>query len=191
MVFKPRLIKMRRGWLGNGLKDLIAYVNKIAPTKELTMVEIGAYSGESTSIFCDHFKSVTTIDPFVNDYDKGDKASSAAPMSKVQAVFNRRMQKYNNYTLIQKTSDEAFHDLESQQFDMVYIDGMHTYEQVKRDILNYRNLIKTGGFVTGHDYYQGWPNVVKAIEECYVKPHQVFGDSSWLVRKGICTLVQS
>ena len=41
-----------------GLNDLIKYINDIRPTNEMTMIEIGSYIGESTKIFCEHFKEV-------------------------------------------------------------------------------------------------------------------------------------
>jgi len=98
------------------------------------------------------------------------------------------MSKYNNYKLITKTSDEAIKEIADQPvvhcFDVVYIDGMHQYAQVKKDILNYRVVVNRGGFVTGHDYGGGWVGYVdKAVDDIYGKPDVVFNDTSWLVRK--------
>jgi hypothetical protein len=65
-------------------------------------------------------------------------------------------------------------------YDFVYIDGLHTYEQVKKDIENYKQLIRPNGFIGGHDYHpQGWPGVVKAVEET-VGVDKVFPDGSWI-----------
>ena len=36
--------------------------------------------------------------------------------------------------------------------DMVFIDGDHSYEGAKRDILDYKPLIRKGGFISGHDF---------------------------------------
>jgi predicted O-methyltransferase YrrM len=174
---------MRRGKKGLGLRELVDYINKIAPTKDMTLIEIGAYAGESTSIFCDNFKSVITIDPFINGYDHSDKASFMSPMSKVYEAFCQNMQKYDNYRLIQKTSDEAILELADQQFDVIYIDGVHQYAQANNDIINYSKIVKAGGFITGHDYARRWPGVVKAVLENCGKPHMKFKDSSWLIRK--------
>jgi hypothetical protein len=65
----------------------------------------------------------------------------------------------------------------------VYIDACHKYDQVKRDILNYRNIVKKGGFVTGHDYRLPQREVIKAVDDIYGKPSVIFKDGSWLVRK--------
>ena len=34
-------------------------------------VEIGAYAGEGTVILANHFKEVTSVDPWINGYDGG------------------------------------------------------------------------------------------------------------------------
>jgi len=163
--------------LTQGLLDLISHINNIYPTKSMILLEIGAYAGESTSVFCQHFKSVTSIDPH-NITD-----SNFATGNEVHGAFCFRMKPYTNYTTIRKTSDDAFEELANQQFDVVYIDGNHEYDYVKRDILNYQKLIKPNGFITGHDYEDGWPGVEKAVDECLGKPQMRFRDSSWLVRK--------
>ena len=176
----PRYRSMRGNRnLMRGLLDLIGYINSIYPTKSLRLLEIGAYAGESTSIFCQHFESVVTIDPHAA-FD-GTFANGA----EVYQAFCFRMKPHTNYTLIKKTSDDAFAELSDQQFDVVYIDGNHDYEYVKRDILNYQTLVKPKGFLTGHDYGNAWVGVKKAVDECYGAPHVRFKDSSWLIRKDI------
>jgi hypothetical protein len=51
---------------------------------------------------------------------------------------------------IRKTSDEFF---ESNQlkFDVIFIDGLHTYEQVRRDIINALQCLNQGGWIALHD----------------------------------------
>jgi hypothetical protein len=36
--------------------------------------------------------------------------------------------------------------------DFVYVDGLHTTDQVYRDIMNALDFVKVGGFVSGHDF---------------------------------------
>ncbi|GIL03006.1 MAG: hypothetical protein BroJett030_29050 [Alphaproteobacteria bacterium] len=49
------------------------------------------------------------------------------------------------------TSDEYFARHCHRQFDLVFIDGLHTGEQVKRDIENALAHLAPGGFVLTHD----------------------------------------
>ena len=51
---------------------------------------------------------------------------------------------------IRKTSDEFFRENKN-KFDIVFIDGLHTYNQVKKDILNSINCLKEEGIVLVHD----------------------------------------
>jgi hypothetical protein len=81
------------------------------------------------------------------------------------------------------TSDEAVHDI-VEPVDFVYIDGMHTYEQCKKDIINYLPLVKETGVIGGHDYSPSWTGVVKAVNEVLGVPDIVFGrDGNWLFKK--------
>tara|TARA_A100001234_G_scaffold217161_1_gene224163 strand:+ start:1105 stop:1782 length:678 start_codon:yes stop_codon:yes gene_type:complete len=51
---------------------------------------------------------------------------------------------------VRKTSDDFFKD-NKKKFDIVFIDGLHTYNQVKKDILNSLDCLKEGGIVLVHD----------------------------------------
>ena len=51
---------------------------------------------------------------------------------------------------VRKTSDDFFKD-NKEKFDIVFIDGLHTYNQVKKDILNSLECLKEGGIVLVHD----------------------------------------
>ena len=51
---------------------------------------------------------------------------------------------------LRKTSDEFFKENKN-KFDIVFIDGLHTYDQVKKDILNSVNCLKENGIVLVHD----------------------------------------
>lgn len=177
---KNELYKMRDIHYANGLKDLILYINNIKPTENMNMIEIGSYAGESTEIFSKYFKNIIAIDPFINDYDKDDLTCQYMELTKVYNIFIELINKHNNITHIKKTSDEAIFDLKNNQVDFVYIDGLHTYEQVKKDIINYLPLINKGGFIGGHDYHQVWQGVKDGIHELLGTPDQIFQDTSWI-----------
>ena len=51
---------------------------------------------------------------------------------------------------IRKTSDDFFKE-NINKFDIVFIDGLHTYEQVKKDILNSVNFLNENGIILVHD----------------------------------------
>ena len=169
-------------FLQRGLNKLIEYVNSFQNTKELNMIEIGSYLGESTITFSNNFKSVISIDPFIEDYDPNDATCYHAPLNKVFDQFKKNISEISNIYHIRETSDDAFYKLPKQQYFLVYIDGLHTYEQVKQDIANYRKLIPAGGFICGHDYSTNWQGVKDAIDEAFGSPDMIFEDTSWIKR---------
>ena len=80
---------------------------------------------------------------------------------------------------VRKTSDIFFKE-NVDKFDIVFIDGLHTYEQVKKDIINSVECLNENGIVLVHDclpdtmakqavprYKMLWNgDVWKAIVEC-------------------------
>ena len=51
---------------------------------------------------------------------------------------------------VRKTSDDFFKD-NKDKFDIVFIDGLHIYDQVKKDILNSVDCLKENGIILVHD----------------------------------------
>lgn len=68
---------------------------------------------------------------------------------------------------LQITSDEFFQS-NPDKFDIVFIDGLHTYDQVRRDVVNSINYLQEGGAIALHDMLpRGWkeqhvPSLTKA-----------------------------
>jgi hypothetical protein len=181
MNTKNQLYPMRHENYKNGLISLIDYINQFDETNKMNMIEIGSYAGESTEIFAKRFNSILSIDPYLNDYDPNDAACYYMDLPEVYHVFNNIANKYKNISHIRKTSDEAHSELKNEFYDFVYIDGLHTYDQVKKDIANYLPKIKKGGYIGGHDYHPVWQGVMNAIDES-LKIDQTFGDTSWIVK---------
>lgn len=51
---------------------------------------------------------------------------------------------------VRMTSDEFF-NINKRTFDVVFIDGLHTFEQVRRDFLNAMRVTNDGGWILIHD----------------------------------------
>jgi hypothetical protein len=106
-------------------------------------------------------------------------ACSYAPFDKVYQQFLRNTLPIHNIKSIRDTSENALSLLKEGEWDLVYIDGIHTLEGVWFDIQNYKNIIKSGGFICGHDY--GWGNVRHTIGQLLDdKVDSTFIDGSWV-----------
>ena len=51
---------------------------------------------------------------------------------------------------VRMTSDQFFRE-NKKKFDLIFIDGLHIYKQVKRDILNAIKCLKNNGIILVHD----------------------------------------
>jgi hypothetical protein len=54
-------------------------------------------------------------------------------------------------TTYKMTSDEFFDNHISQKYDIIFIDGLHLFEQVYRDITNSLNNLENNGIIVVHD----------------------------------------
>jgi predicted O-methyltransferase YrrM len=76
------------------------------------------------------------------------------------------------------TSEEASKLFLEHSIDVVYIDGDHRYEFVKKDIELWLPKIKRNGIICGHDYNTN--SVKKAIRDTIEEIHRNYIDTSWL-----------
>ena len=123
-------------------------------------LEIGSYKGRSTVALASVAKSVFAIDTF--------KASGNGQMQMPDFTtldeFLLNIQGLNNVEYKAGKSQDILPSLD-RQFDLVFIDGMHSYDQVKLDIELSRGLIKDDGIFAFHDHTH--PPVNKAIVEIF------------------------
>ena len=54
-------------------------------------------------------------------------------------------------TTFKMTSDEFFENSVNQKYDIIFIDGLHIFEQVYKDIINSVNALNENGIIVVHD----------------------------------------
>jgi hypothetical protein len=167
----------------SGLKDFIEYIKNFGfDTRQMTILEIGTFNGESTEIFADNFGKVITVDPYnyeMLDDDMRQNDLSGGTIQDIEKGFVENvLNKHNNIIKIKKESLEYVK--ESDLIDIVYIDASHEYENVIMDIKAW--LPKCKMFISGHDYLENKPGVIHAIAEVFGQPDKIFQDHSWIVR---------
>lgn len=155
-----------------GLKDLIIYI--LRHKKIESVVEIGSFAGESTSIWADYAKDVYAIDPWIPFYDPIDPASNPDEIAEAERAFDLIASKKTNIHKIKKFSAEAVNLFT--KVDVVYIDGNHKYESVLLDIKTWRPIAQVA--ICGHDY--SFPQVEKAVTETLGGIDRRFKDTSWV-----------
>lgn len=146
-------------------------------------LEIGSASGGS--LMCVYLamesinKSATyiAIDPFIPYEEPGQQ------LHWKKEQFLKNTSRIPCVILINTTSDRAIGIIKNNFVDLLFIDGMHTRGQPKKDIDNYFPKVKLGGILLGHDFKRFHPEVRRAVRQSFTN-FKVYNDSSiWMVRK--------
>jgi hypothetical protein len=95
------------------------------------------------------------IDPFEGIVSSGDEHGNHvkdAYLPLEYIVLNQKY-KYNPLvTLLRGYSYELLPHFAKETFDVIYIDGDHSYQGVKDDLALAKKIVKRGGLICGHDY---------------------------------------
>ena len=171
----PRYIK--------GLTDFCKYINGIIPTKDLTILEVGAWTGAGSVVFAEYFKEVHCIDIWNKDKDCG--ITVRYNINKVEDIFNKRMHDHNNIYKYKMYWEDFAKKLKTgelkapEMFDVVYVDMNKIFEHNLECLRAFYPITKK--FIGGHDYEHRFPGVVKAVNKFIGKPQFTFPDTSWIV----------
>ena len=155
--------------------------------------EVGVYEGGMSNAL---FKLIPGLRLYMVDRWKvysGDEVK-AAPHTRIARIEKERVwaaikakafavaAAWPMATIIEMDSAEAAGQVDDESLDFVFIDGDHSYEGVKRDILAWMPTVKPGGWLMGHDY-GGKPDggVKKAVDELGMKVHRD-RDHVWAVK---------
>jgi glycosyltransferase involved in cell wall biosynthesis len=75
----------------------------------------------------------------------------------------------SNEAAVWFSGKRGFETFNPTEFDLIFIDGAHDYESVKADIVAWKSLVKVGGILSGHDYWN-WgehEGVGRAVDEAF------------------------
>jgi predicted O-methyltransferase YrrM len=113
-------------------------------------------------------KKLHLIDWWTTFPDPQKVAEWTGYKAEVERQFSQQI-KEGNVVLHEGNFINIIPAFENNYFDFVYIDGLHDYDNVKRDINMSVNKVKIGGIVAGHDfnsvYYPDYPHVARAVIE--------------------------
>ena len=131
------------------------------------ILEIGSYAGDSTMIWAGAIRDnpeingeVVCVDSFC--FTPPDiKANSALHVmhraqesGAILKLFQHNMASSGCdrvVNLLVKTSEQALPELREREFDLVYLDASHTYDDVTQDLSMYAPLVRQGGILSGDD----------------------------------------
>ncbi len=136
-------------------------LSELATNREV--LEVGSFRGLSAWGMAITAKSVLCVDTFEAATDGQRQTGGVTTL----ADFVRATARFANVSHIRSTSQAAADLPETQrQFGMIFIDAMHTYEDVKGDIQRWYPRLESGGVFVMHDYgHEHFPGVKQAADE--------------------------
>jgi predicted O-methyltransferase YrrM len=151
----------------------------------LRIAEIGVYCGRGTAMWIvELLNSPVTFDYFAIDNFKGSADYES------ENLYEKTIQNLapilDKVNVLKMDSIEAVKRFPDGYFDVVYIDGAHDYESVKKDVNHWFPKVRKDGYIAGDDYVKGWPGVVRAVDE-FLKRHSLtlirVGKQQWAAQK--------
>jgi Methyltransferase domain/Glycosyl transferase family 2 len=127
----------------------------ISILKPKVAVELGVFSGQSYSAFCQAVRTLKLdtrcygIDTWKGDIQLGEYGEE------VYAGFSNYNQKeYGEFSqLLRMTFNEALNHFKDGSIDLLHIDGFHTYEEVKSDFESWLPKVSPSGVIVFHDTF--------------------------------------
>ena len=125
------------------------------------VVEIGSYRGHMSRRMLHHPNlKLIMVDPWGEHISESYKSTGDDFASHTAEEWANIKEKALNAVswakgrvkVYQGTSEGAAEYFKDEFFDVVFIDGDHSYEQTKKDIIAWWPLIAPGGYLGGHDY---------------------------------------
>jgi predicted O-methyltransferase YrrM len=157
------------------MQQLVSYCCSSDPGKPFEVLEIGSWAGGSAITWADAINKfnlgkgkVTCIDPWVSYFEPSEALSGLSDDAqmhyqemtdsladdKIYKLFlhNIKAAGHDNIvTSLRGMSGNLLPNLESETFNLVFIDGDHRYSSVLSDIRHTLRLVADGGIICGDD----------------------------------------
>jgi len=166
---KPGDLPPYTGWKHSLRKDLYVLFNDLGYVRG---VELGVHVGRNSR---EMFKAIPKLDlTLIDPWRKYNRSSSDEGMA---SAFKRCKQRLSHWNpkYIRKTGSKAVKDIKDNSLDFVYIDGMHDFNSVMIDLIEWVPKVRKGGIVSGHDYAFGYAPSYGVIQgvNAYVRAHNI------------------
>lgn len=142
------------------------------------VLEVGSFKGLSAWGMASVARTLRCVDTF--------RANSAGQQQMQQLTtfidFDRAISRYSNVTYFIGSSADASRLLQD-DYDFVFLDAMHTHEDVKADIERWWPRVREGGVMAFHDYgHEHFPGVKQAVDEQFGPLPNVAVTLGWIAK---------
>jgi predicted O-methyltransferase YrrM len=157
--------------------------NEVIALRARRILEIGAFKGKTTAVLN---RAAAQTDGCVVAIDPMKWASKPAhffewldgllhPLNYERSFWRNVLKTGTNRVKLFRTlsTDPALLTDPSPdlaEFDLVFIDGEHTYETARADVYNWGGRVRAGGKILLHDVVRRFPGVVRVMHELATDP---------------------
>ena len=136
---------------------------------KLEILEIGSFEGLSTTYFIDNFLSkpnskITVVDPFLL-YSENDHKTILDNIQIRNFFFNLSKSAYPEKVQYLGLTSDKFFEVNKKKYNFIYIDGMHTKEQIPKDIINSWDSLLIDGIIWMDDYLGDNSKLKKSFDD--------------------------
>jgi predicted O-methyltransferase YrrM len=163
-------------WFGS--YGIVPHLAEMVSAKSI--LEIGVAYGYHADFMCTVLPGINYVgvDPYEAGYDLNDifcqdvqglfgEPVPQNAMNRLFDVVSSNLLKFEGRAkLIREKSWDAADQFKDSSFGLVYIDGDHTYEGVKKDLNAWYPKVSKGGIICGDDI--GWAGVKEAVDEFFI-----------------------
>lgn len=125
--------------------------------------EVGVHKGAFSEKFCKAGLKIYAIDPWMAYFGAGRSQQVQARQDFLYGHTQRTLAPYKDCKIIRATSMDALKQFADGSLDFVYIDGDHSFRHIAQDLVEWSNKVRSGGVVSGHDYFCTAPRTTNPI----------------------------
>lgn len=138
--------------------------------ENLTVCEIGVFQGEFSKFIWGETnpKELVLIDLFNWKTSSGDQNGENTKFADLNEEYLQLQNHFKdqNVKIIKGDSSQVLKSFDDKYFDIIYVDGDHSYKGALKDLQTAFHKIKTNGIICGHDYnIKLYPEVVAATTD--------------------------
>jgi len=162
------------GWLKSTRRDLAQLYNQLGYKFG---AEVGVQRGHHAKTLFRNIKGLKLIcvDPWT--------AYNRVSQERVDNIFESCKTRLKRFDVeyMKMTSMDAVKLIPDRSLDFVYIDGLHEFDSVMRDLICWSRKVRFGGIVAGHDYYIFYQGGIVPAVNAYTRAHNI---NDWYITTG-------
>jgi len=119
------------------------------------------------------------VDPYKN-HSSARRKYSEKHYDRTQRRAHQRLDKLN-VKFFEMFSEQAVEFVEDNSLDFVYIDADHDYDFAMQDIIIWSRKVRSGGIVSGHDYYLSRRHGHRGVTHAVIDYSKMLYISPWFL----------